>query len=143
MQCLQLKRREFFSLVGGAAAGWPLAARAQQPEGMRRIGILSDFSESQMQPLISAFRQQLRQLGWKDDNIRIDLRVAIADAAKFQAASATLVGMAPDVVVTLGSPALRAIRQETRTIPVVFTFVADPVVQGFVESLARPGGNVT
>src|SRR5262249_22490823 len=114
MRFNRMKRREFITLLAGAAA-WPQAARAQRPE--RRIGILSDFTELQMQPLISAFRQQLWQLGWKYDNMQIDLRVAIASAAQFQAAAATLVGMAPDVIVTLGSPALRAIQQETRTIP--------------------------
>ncbi len=128
-------------LLGGAAA-WPLAARAQ-PKGDHRIAILSDFSESEMQPLILAFRQQMRQLGWKDDTIQIDLRVAIADDTQFQVAAAALIAKTPDLVVTLGSPALRAIRRQTQTIPVVFTFVADPVVQGFVDSLARPGGNVT
>ena len=122
---------------------WPLGASAQQPGGVRRIGMLSEFSEAQMQPLIWAFRQQLQKSGWKDDDIRIDLRVAITDAAQFQAASAALVGTAPDVVVALGSRAVRALQEATRTIPVVFTLVADPVAQGLVESLARPGGNLT
>jgi putative tryptophan/tyrosine transport system substrate-binding protein len=96
-----------------------------------------------MQPLIAAFRQQLQQLGWKDDSFRVDLQVAIADAAQFQAAGAAIVGTAPDIIVALGSRAVRALQLETRTIPVVFTLVAEPVAQGFVESLARPGGNIT
>jgi putative ABC transport system substrate-binding protein len=140
-----MRRRQFITLIGGAAAlAWPpCAARAQQGDRVRRIGMLSEFSEAQMQPLISAFRQQLRQSGWKEDVIQIDLRSAIIDAAQFQAAGAALVGSAPDVLVALGSRALRALKQETRTIPVVFTLVADPVAQGLVDSLARPGGNLT
>ena len=137
-----MRRRTFIGLLGGAAT-WPTAARAQQLGGVRRIGMLSEFSEPQMQPLVSAFRQQLQKLGWKEDNFRIDLRVAIADAAQFQAAGTALVGTGPDVIVALGSRAVRALREETRTIPIVFTLVADPVSQGFVESLAKPGGNVT
>ena len=138
-----MRRRKFITLAAGSTICWPLGAGAQQPDGVRRIGMLSEFSEAQMQPLISAFRQQLQKLGWKDDDIRIDLRVAIADAAQFPAASAALVGTAPDVIVALGSRALRALKEATRTIPVVFTLVADPVAQGLVESLARPGGNLT
>jgi putative tryptophan/tyrosine transport system substrate-binding protein len=137
-----MRRREFIALAGGAAA-WPLAARAQQAGRIRQIAMLSEFSEAQMQPLISAFRQQLQALAWKDDSFRIDLKVAIADAAQFQAAASTVIGTSPDVVVALGSRAVLALQQETRTIPVVFTLVADPVAQGFVESLARPGGNIT
>jgi putative tryptophan/tyrosine transport system substrate-binding protein len=137
-----MRRRDFITTIGAAAA-WPLVARAQPGERVRRVGMLSEFSEAQMQPLISAFREQLRQLGWKDDGIQIDLRVAIADAAQFQAAGAALVGTAPDLIVALGSRAVRALKEETRTIPVVFTLVADPVAQGLVDSLARPGGNLT
>jgi putative ABC transport system substrate-binding protein len=138
-----MKRREFITLLGGAAAAWPLAARAQQSQPVRRIGMLSEFSEAQMQPLIAAFRQQLQQLGRKAERINIDLRSAIADAAQFEAASSALVSTNPDVIVALGSRALRALKQETRTIPVVFTLVADPVAQGLVDSLASPGGNLT
>jgi putative tryptophan/tyrosine transport system substrate-binding protein len=137
-----MRRRTFIGRLGAAAA-WPIAARAQQLGGVRRIGMLSEFSEPQMQPLVLAFRQQLQKLGWKEDNFRIDLRVAIADAAQFQAAGTALVGTGPDVIVALGSRAVRALRVETRTIPIVFTLVADPVSLGFVESLAKPGGNVT
>jgi putative ABC transport system substrate-binding protein len=114
-----------------------------QQRRQRRVGLLADFSDAQMQPLISAFRERLEKSGWTDENIRIDYRLAIGESAKFQAAAVALIGLAPDVVVTQGSPALRAIRQETSVIPVVFTFVADPVAQGFVETLARPGGNLT
>ena len=135
-------RRQFITLLGGAAA-WPLAAPAQQSERARQIAILSDFPESQMQPLIKAFCQRLQQLGWGEGSIEIHSQLTTGASAKFEAASTALIGMSPDMIVTLGSPALRAVRQQTRTIPVVFTFVADPVVQGFIESLARPGGNVT
>ena len=135
-------RRQFISALGSAVLAWPLTARAQQPAVARRIAILSDFSELEMQPLIATFREQLQQ-GWEDDSIRIDTRLGITGAAQFQGAAAALVGMAPDVIVTLGSPSLRAMKQETRTIPIVFTFVADPVGQGLVASLAHPGGNAT
>ena len=105
--------------------------------------MLSEFSEPQMQPLVSAFRERLGTLGWKGDAVHIELRSAITDAAQFQAASSALVMSRPDVIVALGSRAVRALRDETRTIPVVFTLVADPVAQGLVQSLARPGGNLT
>lgn len=138
-----MRRRDFICLVGGAAVARSFTARAEQPERVRRIAMLSEFSEPQMQPLIASFRHRLQQLGWKDDSFRIDLRVAIADAAQFQIAGAAVVGGSPDVIVALGSRAVQALRRETRTIPVVFTLVAEPVAQGFVDSLARPGGNVT
>ena len=137
-----VSRRELIAF-GSAAAVWPLVALAQQPGRQRRVGLLADFSDAQMQPLISAFRERLEKLGWTDGNIRIDYRLAIGESAQFKAAAAALVGLAPDVVVTQGSPALRAIRQETSVIPVVFTFAGDPVAQGFVESSGRPGGNLT
>jgi putative tryptophan/tyrosine transport system substrate-binding protein len=137
-----MRRREFITVIGAAAA-WPLAARAQQDARVRRIGMLSEFSEAQMQPMISAFRQQLRQFGWKDESIAIDSRFAIIDAAQFQAISAALVGTTPDLVVAVGSRAVQALKDQTQTIPVVFTLVADPVAQGFVQSLANPGGNLT
>src|SRR5262249_17447606 len=139
----RMKRREFIVALGGAAAAWPLAARGQQGERVRRIGMLSEFSEAQMQPLIVAFRQQLQQSGWKEERLQIDLRSAIVDAVQFETASAALVATAPDVIVALGSRALRALQEKTRTIPVVFTLVADPVAQGLVDSLAKPGGNLT
>jgi putative ABC transport system substrate-binding protein len=138
-----MKRRELIALVGGAAAAWPLKALAQPAEGVKRIGMLSEFSEAQMQPLVAAFNQQLRQLGWKDDGIRTDLRFAIVDDAQFRSVAASLVATTPDVIVALGSRAVRSLRDETRTIPVVFTLVADPVAQGLVTSLARPDGNLT
>ena len=138
-----MNRREFITLLGGVVATWPVVGWAQRSERIRRVGVLSEFSEAQMKPLIGALREQLRSLGWKDDDLHFDLRVAIVDAAQFQANSAALVGTSPDVIVALGSRALGALKKETTTIPVVFNFVADPVAQGFVQSLARPGGNLT
>jgi hypothetical protein len=108
----RIRRREFVA-IGSVAAAWAIEALSEQPGRVRRIGLLADFSDAQMRPLISAFRVRLEKLGWTDENIRIDYRLAIGDSAQFQAAAATLVGLAPDVVVTQGSPALRAIRQET------------------------------
>jgi putative tryptophan/tyrosine transport system substrate-binding protein len=138
-----MRRRKFMAVAAGAALVAPFSARSQQMERVRRIAMLSEFSEPQMQPLILAFRQELQRLGWKNDSFRVDLQVAIADAAQFQAAGAAVVGAGPDVIVALGSRAVQALRAQTSTIPVVFTLVAEPVAQGFVESLARPGGNVT
>ena len=105
-------------------------AQAQQSDRPRVIGMLSDFSEKQMEPLVSEFRRQLRDLGWADSSIRITSRFGIANPAEFQTASSDIVSMSPDVIVTLSSPGLRAVKQATSTIPVVFTFVADPVAQG-------------
>jgi putative ABC transport system substrate-binding protein len=138
-----MKRREFIIALGGVAAALPLPAYAQQPERVRRIGMLTEFSEAQMQPLVAAFRQQLQQLGWKDGSFTIDLRFAIADAAQFKAMAAALVATGPDIIVALGSRALRALKEETQAIPVVFTLVADPVAQGLVQSLAKPDANLT
>ena len=105
--------------------------------------MLSEFSEAQMQPLVVAFRDQLQRLGWNDGSFNIDLRFAIADAAQFKVTAAAIVATRPDVIAALGSRALRALKDETQTIPIVFTLVADPVAQGLVKSLARPEGNFT
>lgn len=138
-----MKRREFIALIGGATAALPLSAHAQQPERIRYIGMLTEFSEAQMQPLVAAFRQQLQQLGWKDGSFIIDLRFAAADAAQFAAVAATLVAANPDIIIALGSRALRALKEQTQAIPVVFALVADPVAQGLVQSLAKPEANLT
>jgi putative ABC transport system substrate-binding protein len=138
-----MQRREFFKLLGGATAAWPLAARAQKPEGVRRIGMLSEFSEQDMQPLLGTFKQVLQRLGWSEDGIRIDFRVTGVNAAQFHDASAALVATAPDVIVTLGSRATGFVKEATPTTPVVFTLVSDPVEQGLVKSLVKPGGNLT
>ncbi len=140
-----MRRREFITLLGGAAAAWPLAARAQQPNGVRRIGVLIALAESdpEAQARAAAFRDGLQKLGWTEGhNIRIDYRWA-ADADHLLAYAAELVGLAPDVIVGNSSALVAALQRATGTIPIVFAQVADPVGQGFVASLARPGGNIT
>ena len=139
-------RREFITLLGGAAAAWPLVTRAQQPDQARRIGILMLVGESdpQARAELAAFTTELQRLGWTEgQNVRIDYRWANGDVSRLQALAAQLVDLKPDLVVAQGSAALAALRQATRTRPVVFADVTDPVGQGFVQSLARPGGNVT
>jgi putative ABC transport system substrate-binding protein len=140
-----MRRREFVRCLGGAAAlaGLPFALRAQQAARIRQIAMLSELSKAQMQPLVAAFRDQLQRLGWKDGSFSIDLSFAIADAAQFKQTAAAIVAANPDLIVALGSRALRALKDETRTVPIVFTLVADPVAQGLVKSLARPDGNFT
>jgi putative ABC transport system substrate-binding protein len=136
-----MRRRDFLGLTA-SLAGLPFAARAQA-ERVRQIAMLSEFSEAQMQPLVAAFRDQLNRLGRKPESYTIDLRFAITDAAQFKENAAAIVAKNPDVIVALGSRALRALKDETQTIPIVFTLVADPVAQGLVKSLARPDGNFT
>ena len=140
-----MKRREFITLLGGAAAGWPLAARAQQSERVRRIGVLmylpADDAEGQAR--LAAFTQALTQLGWSDGhNLRIDTRYATADDIRRHAAE--LAALAPDVLVAgTGTATVAPLLQATRTVPIVFAIVIDPVGAGFVASLAQPGGNAT
>jgi putative ABC transport system substrate-binding protein len=140
-----MKRREFITLFGGAAATWPLAARAQQPERMRRIGVLMSVAKDdpEGQPRIAAFLQDLQPLGWIDrHNMRIDIRWTAGpdDIRKY---AAELAALAPDVILTAGSATLGPLLQATRTVPIVFVHVPDPVGAGLVDSLARPGGNAT
>src|SRR5262245_60317981 len=146
MQFHQLRRREFITLVGGAAAVWPLAARAQQGERMRRIGVLhtpaADDPEGQARN--TALLHGLTQFGWTDGrNVRIDTRWGVADADRIRKYAAELIALAPDVILAPGSSALAPLLQATRTVPIVFTTIADPVGAGYVDSLARPGGNAT
>jgi putative tryptophan/tyrosine transport system substrate-binding protein len=140
-----VRRRAFITLLGGAAA-WPLAARAQQPERMRRIGVLMGYAESdpEAQAQIAAFRDGLQKLGWPEgSNIRIDTRwAAPADAESMQRFAKELVALQPDLILSSTTPTTVALLRQTRTIPIIFN-VADPVGSGFVASLARPGGNVT
>ena len=146
MQFGQLKRREFITLLGGTAAAWPLAAGAQQAERMRRIGVLMNAAadDPEGQARIAAFHQGLQELGWTlGRNARIDARWGAVDADSSRRYAAELVGFAPDVILAAASPAVAALQQTTRTIPIVFTTVADPVGAGFVETLAHPGGNIT
>jgi putative ABC transport system substrate-binding protein len=143
-----MKRREFITLLGGAAAvTWPLAARAQQPDGVRRIGVLmaSAADDSESQARIAAFLQGLQQLGWADGrNVRIDTRWATTDADDIRRHAAELAALAPDVLVAAtGTVTAAPLLKATRTVPIVFVQVIDPVGAGFVVSLARPGGNAT
>ena len=140
------RRREFITLLGGAAAAaWPIAARAQ-PERMRRIGVLTGqaASDPEGQARLAAFLQGLQESGWSvGRNVRIDIRWSAGNAADTRKYATELAALAPDVIVSDGSPAAAALLEATRTVPVVFTVVADPVAAGFVASLARPGGNLT
>ena len=141
-----MRRREFISLLGVAVAAWPVAARAQRGERMRRIGVLlpAAADDAAFQPRIRGFLQVLQQLGWSDGhNVRIDTRWAGANADGIRSHAAELAALAPDVILTSGSGAVGALQQATRTVPIVFATVADPVGAGFVDSLSRPGGNIT
>jgi putative ABC transport system substrate-binding protein len=141
-----MKRREFITLAGGAAIAWPLAARAQQPDRMRRIGVLTNLVENdpEGQARDAAFLQGLQQLGWTDGrNVRIDIRRTLGDTDRARRDAAELVALAPDVILTTGSAGVGSLLQATRTVPIVFVTVPDPVGAGYVDSLARPGGNAT
>ena len=140
-----MRRREFITLLGGAAT-WPLAVHAQQPERMRRIGVLMGYPEGdpQAQANVTALRQGLHDLGWLEgSNVQIDYRWAGGDPDKARTFAKELIGMTPDVMVPSTNQVTRILQQETRTIPIVFAFVGDPVGSGFVASLARPGRNLT
>jgi ABC-type uncharacterized transport system substrate-binding protein len=140
-----VSRREFITLLGGAVAAWPLAARAQQGERMRRIGVLSGLAKDDQDNdvRLAAFQQRLQQLGWTDgDNVRIDYRFAAGNPENYRKYAAELLALAPDVILAPGG-SLAPMLQATRTVPIVFAFAADPVGSGFVESLSRPGGNAT
>jgi putative tryptophan/tyrosine transport system substrate-binding protein len=140
-----MKRREFITFLGGAAA-WPIAARAQPRERLRRIGVLLGLAanDPEGQARIGAFLQALQQLGWTDGrNIQILRRYTDGDADRARAYAEELVALAPDLVLTSGASTTGVILPATRTVPVVFVGAADPVGAGFVDNLARPGGNVT
>jgi putative tryptophan/tyrosine transport system substrate-binding protein len=141
-----MRRREFIILVGGAAAGWPIAARAQQPERMRRIGALMGFAESdpEGQRYIKAFLQGLQDLGWAPGrNVQIEYRWGGSDPDRIQTYATELVGLKPDVILVQTALVLVPLQKETHTIPIVFMQVIDPVESGFVASMARPTGNLT
>jgi putative ABC transport system substrate-binding protein len=140
-----MRRREFITLLGGAAA-WPLVARAQQDGAMRRVGVLMAFGEGDPggQARVAAFREGLQELGWAEArNVRIDTRWATADVALIERLAKELVALQPDLILSNSTPTTAALLQQTRTIPIVFAVVSDPVGSGFVASFARPGGNVT
>src|SRR5438270_3598154 len=142
-----MRRREVITLFGGGAVAWPLASRAQQAERVRRIGVLMAHAESdpEFQAYLAAFREGLQKLGWTEGrNIRIDSRWgALDDAEARQGSAKELVALQPDLILTQNTPPTASMLQQTRTIPIVFVIVADPVGSGFVESLARPGANAT
>jgi putative ABC transport system substrate-binding protein len=143
---LDVRRREFIALLGGAAAAWPLAARAQQREKMRRIGVFMNLTpdDAEGQARLAAFLQGLQEAGWAvGRNVRIDLRWGGGDPESFRKRAAELVALAPDVVLASAIPAATPLLQVTRTVPIVFAQVVDPVGAGLVASLARPGGNAT
>jgi putative tryptophan/tyrosine transport system substrate-binding protein len=141
-----MKRRAFITLLGGATAVWPLAARAQQPERMRRIGVLMAFNENDPEPQawLSGFIQGLAGLGWTNGrNVRIDVRWGAGSVERMRMAAKELVDLQPDVILANSTPATALLQRETPTIPIVFVAVSDPVGAGFVESLSRPGRNIT
>jgi ABC-type uncharacterized transport system substrate-binding protein len=141
-----MRRREFITLVGGAAASWPLAVRAQQGERMRRIGVLRPGEETDptMQAYNAALRQELAKLGWIEGrNLRIDLRFATGDVNRVRAYAAELVSLAPDVIVTSGGAATRATQRQTQVIPIVFAGIGDTGDRGTLGNIARPEGNAT
>jgi putative tryptophan/tyrosine transport system substrate-binding protein len=145
MQFDRIRRRDFIALVGGAAA-WPLAARAQQSNRMRRIGVLTNPPENDPddRQRMAAFLQALQKLGWREgDNLQIEYRRSLGKADNARRYAAELVALAPDVILATGSSSTGPLLEATRTVPIVFVFVPDPVGAGFVESLARPGGNAT
>jgi putative ABC transport system substrate-binding protein len=141
-----MKRRQFMTLLGGAVAAWPFAARAQQPERMRRIGVLlpAAADDPVFQARLAAFHQGLALLGWIiGRNVRIDVHWATANAAEIRRHAAELGALAPDVILATGDSTMPPLLQATRTVPIVFPVVTDPVGAGYVDSLARPGGNAT
>jgi putative tryptophan/tyrosine transport system substrate-binding protein len=141
-----MRRREFIAGLGGAAAAWPLAARAQPSDRMRRIGVLMNLAadDPEAQARLAAFRKGLQELGWIDGrNVRIDYRWGPGDADRMRTYAAELVALAPDVILATGSPTVEPLLQATRTVPIVFVALVDPVGAGYVATLARPGGNIT
>jgi putative ABC transport system substrate-binding protein len=143
-----MRRRQFTTLLSGSAAAWPLAARAQQPQRVRRVGVLMNLSESdpEAQARVVVLRETLGKLGWTvDRDLAIDYRWGLGnlDIERTQIAASDLVLSAPDAILATGGPALTPLQQATRTIPIVFMTVSEPVALGFVASLARPGGNIT
>ena len=146
MQIDLLRRRDFAALIGGAAASWSVAVRAQQPERMRRLGVLMNSAADDLDgnDRLIAFQHALQQLGWTESrNVRIDTRWAANDAEHFRRYGAELVALTPDVILASTSQSVAALQHASRTIPIVFASVIDPVGAGFVASLAHPGGNTT
>src|SRR5262249_35177546 len=140
-----LNRRKLIAALGGAAV-WPLAVHAQQPTRMRRIGVLMNLpsNDTEEQARLAAFHQGLQQFGWTvGKNVQIDYRWGAGDAGAFHRYAEELLALAPDVILASATPSVQALQQATNSVPIVFALVSDPVGAGFVESLARPGGNTT
>ena len=141
-----MRRRDFIKVVAGSAAAWPLAAHAQQPAQKRLIGVLMPYAESDsaVQSWLAAFRAALAKLGWSEgSNLRIELRWSAADPDKIRTFAKELVDLRPDAIFGVSTPAIGALARETRTIPIVFAGVTDPIGSGFAANLAHPGGNIT
>ena len=139
-------RRELLAALGGAAAAWPLAAWAQRPDRMRRVGVLMHLAadDPEGQSRVAAFLQGLQEAGWAVGcNVNIDVRWAAGEADRFRKYAMELVALAPDVILTSAPPSIRAMQEATRTVPIVFVLVPDAVGTGIVDSLSRPGGNAT
>src|SRR5262249_38297511 len=132
----RVRRRAFITLLGGAAVAWPLAARAQQPERMRRIGVLIGVAnDAEGRARLAAFQNGMRELGWTEgQNLTFDIRFAAGDADRARTYTIELVGLTPDAILANGAPVISALQQATKTIPIVFAQVVDPVSSGFVES---------
>jgi len=141
-----MRRRDFIKVLAGSVAAWPLAARAQQSERIRRIGVLfpAAADDARFQTLVGAFLQELQSLGWSiGRNLRMDVRWGTADAATIAGHAAELVALAPDIILAHGASTVAPLLQATHTVPIVFPIVSDPVGAGFVDSMGRPGGNAT
>src|SRR5262249_20846559 len=141
-----MRRRDFMKIIGGAAAGWPIAARAQQDGRVRRVGVLvsAAATEPEYQSYLTEFFQELRQRGWiEGQNLRVDLRWNAGDASLSRLYAGELIGLQPDVILVGSTVNLLAVQQATSTVPIVFVNVADAVTQGFVSNIRQPGNNVT
>jgi putative ABC transport system substrate-binding protein len=140
-----VKRREFITLLGGATAVWPLATRAQQPDRVRRIGVLMGYGETdpEAKALLSEFTQGLSEFGWTDGRLRMDIRWAPGSIDRMRTFAKELVNLHPDVILANSTPVTAALHRETLTIPIVFVVVSDPVGSGIVATLPHPGGNIT
>ena len=141
-----IERRKFLATLGGAAVAWPLAVRAQQPERVGRIGVLMAYAQNdrEYQSYLAAFREELQKLGWTEGrNVQIDYRWAALDPELMRRFARELIALQPDVILSSSSPTTASLLQETRSIPIIFANIADPVGSGLVASLSRPGGNAT